>query len=177
MIKIQNEANKSTSWIKDNKLVCSGEKTKLLIIGTAEQKRKLKNDNIKIQIDVCGEAVEETESEKLLGLIINGDLTWKHYLYGEKWRKEKEDNFPGLIPKLIKRVGLLKHLRNKMNDKTFKMITNGIFSSLLNYCLPVFGNIWIDNEDNNKGAFNTDCKWVLLKCTKLRWGPLYMSLG
>ena len=103
-------------WIMDNKLVCSGEKTKLLIIGTTEQKKKLKNDNIKIQIDVCGEVVEETESEKLLGLIINGDLTWKHYLYGEKWREEKGDNFPDLIPKLIKRVGLLKHLRNKIND-------------------------------------------------------------
>ena len=44
--KIQNEANKSTSWIKDNKLVCSGEKTKLLII---EQKRKLKNQGIQIK--------------------------------------------------------------------------------------------------------------------------------
>ena len=126
--KIQNEANKSSSWIKDNKLVCSGEKTKLLIIGTLEQKRKLKNQGIEIEIDVCGERVRETESEKLLGLVINEEMTWKHYLYGEKWREEKKDNFPGLIPKLTKRVGLLKHLRNKMCDKTFNLISSGIIN-------------------------------------------------
>ena len=65
------EANISTSWVKDNRLVCSGEKTKLLIIGTAEQQRKAKEIG-KIEIDVCGNKVTETESEKLLGIIVNG---------------------------------------------------------------------------------------------------------
>ena len=65
-LKIQNEANKSTEWIKDNKLVCSGDKTKLVIIGTTEQKRKLRNNGTKIEIDVCGEKVCESESEKHL---------------------------------------------------------------------------------------------------------------
>ena len=64
--------------------------------------------------------------------------------------ENKEDNFKGLIPKLVKRVGLLKQLRNKMNDKTFNMIANGIFTSLINYCISVFGNIWLNAEDNNR---------------------------
>ena len=34
--KIQNEADRATDWVKDNRMVCSGEKTKLLIIGTSE---------------------------------------------------------------------------------------------------------------------------------------------
>ena len=62
--KIQIEANISTSWVKDNRLVCSGEKTKLLIIGTAEQKRKAQEIG-KIEIDVCGNKVTETESEMI----------------------------------------------------------------------------------------------------------------
>ena len=37
--KIQREANLSTSWVSDNKLVCSGSKTKLLIIGTKELRK------------------------------------------------------------------------------------------------------------------------------------------
>ena len=36
---IQEEANKSTAWVRDNKLVCSGSKTKLLIIGTKERRK------------------------------------------------------------------------------------------------------------------------------------------
>lgn len=133
--------------MKDNRLVCSGEKTKLVIIGTAEQKRKLQN---KLEINFYGETVKESESEELVGLVINGELTWKHYLYGEKCRPKKEDNFTGLILKLSKRVGLLKQLRNKMNNKTFNMISNGIFTSLLIYGLPVFGNVWINNASDIK---------------------------
>ena len=102
-----------------------------------------------MNVHVCGERVRETESEKLLGLVINEEMTWKHYLYGEKWREDKKDNFPGLIPKLTKRVGLFKHLRNKMCDKTFNLISSGIFNSLLIYCLNVFGNVWQNEDDKN----------------------------
>ena len=91
--KIQKQTDKLTEWVKDNRMVCSGEKTKLLIIGTLEQKRKLLNENIDIHADVCGKIVKVTHSEKLLGLIVNGELSWKDYLYGEIWRPKKCDNF------------------------------------------------------------------------------------
>ena len=50
-------------------------------------------------------------------------------MYGEKWRNKKEDNFVGLIPKLSKRIGLLKRLKKFMTTETFSMVTNGIFNS------------------------------------------------
>ena len=37
--KIQREAELSTAWVKDNKLMCSGSKTKLLVVGTREMKK------------------------------------------------------------------------------------------------------------------------------------------
>ena len=37
-----------------------------------------------------------------------------------------------------------------MNDKTFNMISNGIFTSLLIYCLPVFGNVWLNNTGDTQ---------------------------
>ena len=92
---------------------------------------------------------------------MNGELTWKQYLYGEKWRQQKEDNFIGLIPKLVKRIGLLKHLRNKMNEKTFNIISNGIFTSTVINCITVFGNVWLTTEDKNsrfKSFSKEDCR-------------------
>lgn len=47
--KLQSEADRATSWVKDNRMVCSGEKTKLLIMGTSELKENLlysQNKNI-----------------------------------------------------------------------------------------------------------------------------------
>ena len=73
--KIQNEANRSTSWVKDNKMVCSGDKTKLLVIGTAEMRKKLLKDEV-FKIDVCGKPITQSKSEKLLGLIVNNELSW-----------------------------------------------------------------------------------------------------
>ena len=47
--RIQREANLSTAWVKDNRLVCSGSKTKLLVVGTKElRKSKLAGINKKI---------------------------------------------------------------------------------------------------------------------------------
>ena len=60
-VKIQREANLSTAWVKDNRLVCSGSKTKLLIVGTKEL-RKSKLANRKLEIEVDGHKVVESQS-------------------------------------------------------------------------------------------------------------------
>ena len=80
---IQREADLSTAWVNDNKLVCSGAKTKLLIVGTKELRRsKLNNQNKTISINIDGCVVEESESERLLGLIVNNKMTWEQHLFG-----------------------------------------------------------------------------------------------
>ena len=92
--KIQAEADLSTAWVKDNRLVCSGSKTKLLVIGTRElRKSKLEDFDRKLSINVAGHRVIESSSEKLLGLIINNTLTWTQHLHGNEEHK-------GLLPKL-----------------------------------------------------------------------------
>ena len=63
--KIQREADLSTAWVRDNKMVCSGAKTKLMIIGTRELRlSKLVNQNVQIQIVVDGCNVVESASER-----------------------------------------------------------------------------------------------------------------
>ena len=59
---VQSLARSSTQWVRDNNMVCAGEKT--------------------IQIDVCGVSVIETQSEKLLGMYVSNDLSWRTQLHG-----------------------------------------------------------------------------------------------
>ena len=92
--KVQREANLSAEWVSDNKLVCSGEKTKLLVIGTSELKlSRITKKNITFNITVAGHEVTDSSSEKLLGMIINDKLTWTNHLYGN-------DQYEGLVTKL-----------------------------------------------------------------------------
>ena len=134
--KIQLEADKSTSWVHDNKLVCSGGKTKLLVVGTKEmRKSKLTSQNKVIKIKVGGHEVSESESERLLGLLVNNTMTWEHHLYGNS-------EYKGLVTKLSQRAGMIKKLSFVMPRDRLNIMAEGIFFSLLNYCLEVFGNVW-----------------------------------
>ena len=105
---IQKEAENSAMWLSDNGLCVAGDKSKLLVVGT-RQRRKQKLNN-KMSINVDGQEIVETESEKLLGVIINNELTWKNHLHGD-------DSNEGLITQLSKRIGILKKLSTRMSQK------------------------------------------------------------
>ena len=124
---------------------CSGDKTKLLIVGTrANRKSKLEDKDITIKINIGGEEIKESSSEKLLGVVVNNTLTWKEHIYGDA------DNL-GLLKQLSKRIGILKKIRRFIPDNKFKQIVSGIFSSKLIYCITVWGGIWgLPNEPNEK---------------------------
>ena len=65
LTKIQHEADCSEAWVSDNKLVCSGEKTKLLIITTTAMRLSRLKDK-QFQINVCGKLVKESQCKKYL---------------------------------------------------------------------------------------------------------------
>ena len=150
--KIQTEAEKSANWLKDNRLCVAGEKSKLLILGTGEMRAaKLSNEQLKITVD--GKEVLESNSEKLLGLVINNTLTWKNHIYGD------QDNI-GLLPQLSKRLGMLRKLSKFMSKEKLSYFSSGIFYSKLSYCLPVFGNIFgLDTyKEENRRYFSFTVK-------------------
>ena len=121
-------------------MVCSGEKTKLLIIGTSGQRsRKLEANNKVIQVEVCEKVVKETRDEKLLGIIISNNLTWKTHLYGNKLTGDEK--IVGLVTKLSQRVGILAKLVKIKTPSQFSKVCDGIFTSKLTNCLEVFGNV------------------------------------
>ena len=122
--KLQREVDTSLNWLKDNRLWVAGDKSKILIVSTKQLRRaRLRN---KLAIVVDQDIIEETTSEKLLGVVVNNTLTWKEHLYGDN---ENE----GLITQLKKRVGTLKRLAKYMNKSRLSMLSEGIFYSKLVY--------------------------------------------
>ena len=137
--KIQTVANNSSGCLTDNRMCVAGEKSKLLVIGT----RKLKSMRLTnpMEIQVGNMTVKETKSEKLLGVIINNELTWKEHLHGETWRGDGE-NAMGLIPQLAQRVGILRKLSRYVSSSRLKLFAEGIFYSKMIYCLPLFAHVF-----------------------------------
>lgn len=80
-----------------------------------------------IQVKVCGKTVVETPDEKLLGIIISIDLTWKTHLYGNHLTGDSK--ILGLITNLSQRVGILSKLAKIMPPKQFAKVCEGLFTS------------------------------------------------
>ena len=129
---IEHEAGNSASWLRDNRLCVAGDKSKLMVIGTKQLKSTKELINMQIVVDGT---ISESSSEKLLGIILNNELTWRPHLYGDQ---ENE----GLIPQLSKRIGVMRLLSKHMSKEKLKYFASGIFYSKLSYCLPVFGNVF-----------------------------------
>ena len=88
----------------------------------------------------------------MLGLIVNNVMTWRHHLYGNEATK-------GLLDKLSYRVSLIYRLSKVMPKNRLKTFAEGIFFSVLNYGIGVYGNVWgIPNYDEgrNSPAFTKD---------------------
>ena len=134
--RVQREADLSTSWVRDNNLVCAPDKTKLMVMNPPGQINR-ENDQL-LEIQVCGMTVSETTNEKLLGIGISSNMTWHNYLFGIQGNKD----FPGLIKKLKQRIGMLHQVAKLLPKDRLGSITNGRFFSKLIYCLQVFGNCW-----------------------------------
>ena len=119
--KIPREAYLSTNWVKDDKLVCSGPKTKLLVVGTRKLRNcKLESPNRVLETLVDGCNVEESRRDRLLGIIMNNDLTWEHHLYGEKENR-------GLLAKLAYRASLISKLSLVLPRNRLKTMAEGLF--------------------------------------------------
>ena len=151
MTRIQEDSDKVINWFKKNDMICSGDKTKLLLI-TSRANRASKLTGAARGIIVDGKHKVETESEKLLGLVVNNSCTWKNHLYGDA------ENL-GLIKQLSQRVGILRRLKKFLPAPKFKQIINGIYYSKQIYCLTVFGGLWglpgSMDEENRKSIMLT----------------------
>ena len=80
---------------------------------------------------------------------MSNDLSWNAYLYGTKDELGKTS---GLLNQLSKRIGMVKSISWYLNSNRLNSIINGLFTSKLLYCLPLFSNVWgtFDMDDTNR---------------------------
>ena len=76
-------------------------------------------------MEVSGKLLKTSESEKLLGLNINSDLTWTTHV-------EK------LCATLKQRLGLLRRIKYKINSHKLQLVAEAIFQSKLRYGISVY---------------------------------------
>ena len=112
-----------------NAFKLNADKTKFLVMGTA---RRLSNMVENLVVVMEGVQLEENieKQTELLGIKVQCNLKWSSQI-------EK------LVKKLQTRLNGLEKIKFAMNKEKKKNIVEGVFNSVLCYCLPLF-------EDCNK---------------------------
>ena len=114
-----------SEWMGSNQLKLNADKTHVMTLGTSQ--RLLQPGN-KVTIVMDGITLEEDPEkfETLLGCKIQADL---------KWHKQIQY----LQERLKGRLAGLSHIKFILPFSTRKIISEGMFNSVLSYCLPLFG--------------------------------------
>ena len=125
--KLSLDCDRLSEWMESNRFKLNTDKTHFMIMGTAA--RLQLTENIKVSMDGV-ELSESLESkENLLGVIIQTNLKWSCQV--ERLSSKLKQRLTGL--------GNLKHL---MSSSMKKKIVEGVFNSVLCYCLPLFGGCY-----------------------------------
>ena len=80
-------------------------------------------------------------------------MTWENHLYGN-------EEYSGIVSKLSQRTGMIKRLSKIMPKERLTVFAEGMFFSLLNYCIEVYGNVWglnsYDETNRTSRAFRRE---------------------
>ena len=123
--KLTDSCEAVSSWMLGNRLKLNAGKTHLMTVGTGA---RLRMQETKVNVKMDGITLVESKEkfEVLLGCYIEPDL---------KWHKQVDE----LLNKLKTRLTALENLKTIIPFHLRKRITEGIFTSVLVYCLPLFG--------------------------------------
>ena len=132
-------------------------------MGTAE---KLQTMNEELVVKMDGMTLEESEDkfELLLGVKVQSNL---------KWSEQVET----LAGKLKNRLTGLNHLRHSMSKTNKQTIVQGLFNSVLCYCLPLFGGCNTTELKNLQIQQNRAARIVLNLPPRFNRDIMYKRVG
>ena len=113
-------------WLRANKISLNASKTELVIF-----KKQNQGLTKHLNFRLSGQKITPTQSTIYLGIVLDENLNWDNHL-------------SCLIIKLSRAVGILSKLRYYVDFHTLRTIYFALFESHINYCLPCFGHIKIE---------------------------------
>ena len=111
-------------WCKQNRMVANIDKTKAMIITTYQKAAKLPRCTLNVLYDNV--PLENVDNEKLLGVIVDKHLTWKHHV--DKTCKS-----------ISKSIALLRRIKKYLPHQIRLTYYKAYIQPHLDYCNTVWG--------------------------------------
>ena len=147
----------------ENLIQLNADKTHILTLGTKE---RLAMPGNKVTVSMDGILLEEDPKhrETLLGISVDANL---------KWHSQIEN----LLEKLKSRLAGLAHIRYVLPYNLRKIVSEGMFNSVLGYCLPLFGGCDAGEIQDLQILQNKAAQLVTQSPPRAIRNPMYDRLG
>ena len=128
--KLEVNGQKVCNWMDQNRFKLNAGKTHVMRVGTA-QRLRMQESEISVQMDGVKLSESDDKCETLLGIVFQPNLKW-----------DRQISY--LCGKLKKRIAGLAHLKFVLPFNLRKVVCEGLFNSVLCYCLPLFGGCKVE---------------------------------
>ena len=112
-------------WASENKMYMNMQKTKALLVTGKRLRKRIVQDSGKLEVKTDNAEIVNVENHKLLGMIIDEDLTY-------------EAHVDELCNKLSKRLGLLRHISPYLKKNQRIIYFNAIIKPVMMYASQVW---------------------------------------
>ena len=152
---------KISDWMKANKLKLNPTKTHIMTMGT---QKRLSSILRPIEVTMDNVVLAESKHDLLLGCKISANLKWNHQV-------------SMLIAKLTTRLKGLALLQYICPYHIRKTLAEGIFKSVLIYCLPVYGGLEVGQVKEIQVIYNKAARLVCRLPPRTSRKELFNKLG
>ncbi len=102
-------------------------KTKVMLVTTWQKRASLPENERKMKVKMYVKYLENVESEKLLGVVINYNLSWKSHINE-------------VVSNIYRKLALLRRIKGCLPLATRKLFTNSHILPYIDYCSLVWGD-------------------------------------
>ena len=159
-------------WATNNKLPLNCSKTKTILIDGPRLRKRLRNEDRKLEIELKGNTLEQVENVKLLGLELDEELSFDIHI-------------DSLCKKISKRIGTLNRIKAYLPRAERILYYNSLIKPLILYCSVTWTSCC--SHDNLSKIFRLQkrCARVVLDARQrhdtvdlfntLGWVPYYIE--
>ena len=161
--KLTADCDKVSNWMRANKLKLNPDKTHILTMGTQQRLNTLP-ETIEVTMDNVVLEEDPSKCELLLGCQIAANLKWHQQV-------------SRLLSKLRTRLTGLVYIKYICPFHIRKTITEGLFNSVMVYCLPLFGGLDKGHLKDIQVLQNKAARLVCHAPPRTRRSDLFAKLG
>lgn len=154
--------NQLSNWMSENCFKLNAKKTQFMVVGNSTKLLRIPSVNVSMDGLYLQEAPDKTQ--KLLKDVIQNDLKWTSQI-------------KSLCSKLKIRLAGLEKLRWMTSQNTRKVLVDGMFHSVLTYCLPLFGGCTQSELDSLQVLQNCAARFALNCPPRFHREDMFDKLG